>query len=309
MVFFFPQSATTLPVLPHHQASSSNMVFAPSSLLLAGLAAQGGLSAPQRSRPGSGYGNGHAQGKINLVMVIPDGLGLAHQTFARNYASLVEGAALDEIQPLAGDNLAMGTVRTNSFSDLVTDSAGAGTALATGQKTNNGVIGMNSDLQPMANILEAAKLAGYKTGLVATSIINHATPAAYSAHVEDRDDYDTIAAQQIGHSHPLGHVVDVLLGGGRCYFKPQNDSSSCRSDNLDLFGWAESEGWTVMQTLEDFASYSNGKTPKLPYIGTFSDGVYCNETIFIETELIIETHRRLDVRSRPRSYPRRALAS
>lgn len=205
-------------------------------------------------------------------MVIPDGLGLAHQTFARNYASLVEGAALTDIEPLAADHSALGTVRTHSFSDLITDSAGAGTAFATGFKTNNGVIGLNSNLEPIANILEAAKLAGYKTGLVATSIINHATPASYSAHVEDRNDYDTIAAQQIGHSHPLGHVVDVLLGGGRCYFKPQNDSSSCRSDDLDLFGWAKSEGWTVMEDLSDFEEHSNGAGPKLPFIGTFSDG-------------------------------------
>jgi alkaline phosphatase len=129
------------------------------------------------------------------------------------------------------------------------------------------------DGRPVGSILETAKLAGFKTALVVTSTINHATPAVYSAHVANRDSYEAIAAQQIGYSHPLGSVVDILLGGGRCYFKPQSDPTSCRSDDLDLFGFAREKGYYVMQDRAAFDSYLGGYATNatLPYIGLFND--------------------------------------
>lgn len=135
------------------------------------------------------------------------------------------------------------------------------------------MLGILPDGQPVGTIMEAAKMNGFKTGLVVTSIINHATPAAYSAHSSDRNAYDDIAAQQIGYSHALNQSVDVLLGGGRCYFKPESDSSSCRSDDVDLFGFAEDKGYYVAQNRTQFDDLENGKGDiRLPFIGLFNDG-------------------------------------
>ncbi|KAF3344662.1 hypothetical protein VdG2_06848 [Verticillium dahliae VDG2] len=127
----------------------------------------------------------------------------ASQTIARTYEAMIEGSSrpgapgiIDELPPI-------GNPRTHSNNNLVTDSAAAGTGLATGHKTNNGAIGILPDNQPVGSILEAAKLNGYRTALVVTSIINHATPAAFSSHVVNRNGLAAIAEQQIGCSHPL----------------------------------------------------------------------------------------------------------
>lgn len=99
-------------------------------------------------------------------------------------------------------------VSTYSASSLVTDSAAAGTALATGQKTNNGSMGVGADGNPVSDICEWAQAAGFGTG-VATSVgVNHATPAAFYAHTSNRDNYETIAEQLIASK------IAFAAGGG-----------------------------------------------------------------------------------------------
>lgn len=121
--------------------------------------------------------------------------------------------------------------------------------------------------------MEAAKMDGYLTALVVTSIINHATPAAYSSHSVSRNALPQIAEQQIGYSHPLNQSVDILLGGGRCYFKPSVDEDSCREDDIDLFGYAEKKGYYVAQNRAEFDRMEKGKgSIQLPYVGLFNDG-------------------------------------
>lgn len=86
-------------------------------------------------------------------------------------------------------------ITTYSANSRVTDSAAAGTALATGHKTNNGSLGMDADKQSVTSVAMWAKEAGFGSG-VATSVgINHATPAAFYSHVESRNSYETIAMQ------------------------------------------------------------------------------------------------------------------
>lgn len=107
----------------------------------------------------------------------------------------------------------------------------------------------------------------------ALSIINHATPAAFSSHIRNRNDLAGIAGQQVGYSHPLGQSVDILLGGGRCYFKPRSEQGSCRSDDVDLFGFAEEKGYYVAQNRSQFDALEGGLGDvRLPYIGLFNDG-------------------------------------
>ena len=214
----------------------------------------------------------------NFIYIIPDGLSPASVTVARAYEALTNGEAAPEqplFNPIFIDQLPVGNLRTHSADDMVTDSAAAGTALATGFKTNNGMIGVDPDEEPVGSVLEAAKMSGMKTGLVVTSVINHATPAAFSAHTLDRDGYSIIAAQQVGYSHPLGQNVDVLMGGGACYFRPQDDVDSCREDNVDLLSHAESLGYHITEDRAGFETLERGQGDvKLPILGLYNNNTH-----------------------------------
>lgn len=105
-----------------------------------------------------------------------------------------------------------GTARTHSLNSLVTDSAAAGSAWGCGVQINNGAINVGPDGTQLMPLLIPAMQAGRKTGLVTTTRITHATPAAFIANVPRRDMEDIIAQQM------LERRVDVLLGGGDRHF-------------------------------------------------------------------------------------------
>lgn len=197
-------------------------------------------------------------------MVIPDGFGPASETLARDYVHWTNNRTVE----LPVDEMLIGTVRTKATDSYITDSASAATAYSCGIKTYNGAIGIYEDYTPCGTVLEAAKFAGYKTGLVATSRITHATPASYASHTWNRDDEANIAAQLVGVTHPLGPQVDILLGGGRCFFLPQNTTGSCRKDDRDLIPAAKKFGYNVFTDRAGF----DKKNLKIPYMGLFASG-------------------------------------
>lgn len=147
----------------------------------------------------------------NVIQLISDGFGPASETFARSYLQSSKKLGWNVTMPL--DRLLVGEVRTRSTNSLVTDSAASATAYSCGLKSVNAYIGVDSDKKPCGTVLEGAKAKGYNTALVTTSRITHATPASYSAHIDDRDAEDEIASQQIG-DYVLGRQVDILWGGG-----------------------------------------------------------------------------------------------
>jgi alkaline phosphatase len=110
-----------------------------------------------------------------------------------------------------------GFVETDSADpdEAVTDSAAAATAYSTGVRTYNGAVGVDRDGKPVRNLLEEARAAGKATGLVTTSQVTDATPAAYAAHVKDRGEQSEIARQFLVRSK-----VDVILGGGEDFWYP-----------------------------------------------------------------------------------------
>ena len=101
----------------------------------------------------------------------------------------------------------------------VTDSAAAATAFSTGVKTFNGAIGVDAQGSPVRTLLEDARRAGKATGLVTTSQVTDATPAAYAAHVSDRAQQSEIARQFLERSKP-----DVILGGGEDFWFPAGNA-------------------------------------------------------------------------------------
>ncbi|ORX73579.1 alkaline phosphatase-like protein, partial [Linderina pennispora] len=200
-------------------------------------------------------------------MIVSDGFGVASETLARTYVQQIDRKPYQWLSNL--DEILVGTSRTKASDSLVTDSAAGATAFSCGKKSYNGAIGVTDDEKPCGTVLEAAKLQGYKTGLVTTSRITHATPASFAAHVVDRDMEGLIAQHEIG-DNVLGNKVDLLLGGGLCFFQPNTTKGSCRTDTLDAWKLAQTKGYS---TFSDRASFDALKTSaKLPLLGLFTSG-------------------------------------
>lgn len=136
--------------------------------------------------------------------MVADGFGPTHLTLARMIA---------DNNYLMLDELFVSKVKTASWNSSVTDSAAGATAYSCGMKTFNGGVAVSPDGKACATLLEAAKNAGMRTGVIVTSELTHATPAAFTAHSVSRDDFAFIGNQM------LEQNLDVALGGGAAIFK------------------------------------------------------------------------------------------
>jgi len=188
----------------------------------------------------------------NVIIMIPDGMSAGGVSLARWY----NGG-----EPFSFDPLISGLVRTYWANGPITDSAPAATAYATGYKSTSGFISVMPDVatmykttpvkeenarSPLATILEGTKLSGKATGLVATSNIQHATPAGFSSHYYDRNNYQILGEQQ------LYNGIDVMLGGGSKFL--QN-----RTDGEDLIEVIKAKGYDYVTTSDEMAKSKGNK--------------------------------------------------
>jgi alkaline phosphatase len=157
----------------------------------------------------------------NIIMVVGDGMGPAYTT---GYRYFMDNKNTPIVENTIFDELLTGMVSTYPVNSqgYVTDSAAAATALSTGHKTYNGAIGVDVDKKPLLTLMERAKKLGKKTGLVVTSQINHATPAAYFSHNESRLNYNEIADSYFDNKIEGEFKADVMMGGGTKYFNRQD---------------------------------------------------------------------------------------
>jgi len=218
------------------------------------------------SKPNNGgWGeDGKPSGKRNMIFMVSDGMGPTSLALTRSYRQYASGLPIDDVLVL--DQHIIGTSRTRSSSSLVTDSAAGATAFSCGFKSYNGAISVLPDHTPCGTVLEAAKKAGYMTGLVVTTRLTDATPACFAAHANRREYEDLIAEQMIGH-YPLGRVVDVMIGGGRCHFLPNTTEGSCRSDSRDVVAMAKKNGFNYFDSRKEFDALASSGEVKLPLLG------------------------------------------
>jgi len=160
----------------------------------------------------------------NIILLIGDGMGLSQVSAAIYYKDGI---------PNFERFSTIGLSKTSSGSELVTDSAAGATVFSAGVKTYNGAIGVNLDTIPVSTISEQLSRDGYATGIVATSSIQHATPASFYAHVKHRSMYEEIT-EYAPHSG-----VDIFIGGGLKYFTD-------RRDKRNLLDNMRAEGYTVI---------------------------------------------------------------
>ena len=208
----------------------------------------------------------------NVVFFLGDGMGMTTMTAARIYKVGEDGELTMDTLPETG------FVRTYSNNAQVTDSAPSMSAYMTGVKMNNEVISMSADTmaydaggkdylsgadstcpsgngKPVTTLLELMKAAGYGTGVVTTTRITHATPAATYSHICHRDGENTIAAQLTpagkGFNAALGDGVDVVFGGGRKHFQPTT-AGGARTDGRDLIAELKAGGYRYASNKAEF---------------------------------------------------------
>ncbi len=192
----------------------------------------------------------------NIIMMIPDGTSVETTTLARWYT---------EDLTLEVDSFLTGMVSVNNSSTPIADSAPSGTALATGTKTDTPFIASYpaQDIElpgadkfeakrakmPLATILEAAKTLDKSTGIISTSNVQHATPADFSSHYPDRNEYQILREQQVYNG------MDVVLGAGSKHLE-----ASERKDGEDLIAEIKALGYDYVT---DTAGLKNSKADKI----------------------------------------------
>ena len=220
-----------------------------------------------RAETGGEQDGGVRSGKKNIIFMVSDGMGPSSLSLARTWRQYTDGPPYDKTLFL--DQYLIGQSRTRSTSSLITDSAAGATAFSCGLKSYNGAISVLPNFEPCGSVMEAAKRKGYTTGLVVTTRITDATPAVFVAHARRREMEDDIARQMIGELHPLGRMVDLMFGGGRCHFLPNGTEHSCRHDDVDVVKVAKKEGWGYIDSKKAFDHL--GTSVKLPFLGLFAD--------------------------------------
>ena len=183
-----------------------------------------------------------------IFYFIGDGMGSNQVLGAEMYRSAIQGEPLGRVQTLMTTFPYSGHASTYSKSNGITDSAAAGTCLATGHKTTNGTLGLNENGGYLKTIAEELKEQGWGVGIMTTVAIDHATPAAFYAHVPKRDQYYKIG-QQLAESK-----FDFFGGAG--FHHPQGKKDD---KDLNLYRNAELYGYTIAHGIEEAVRMQNAE--------------------------------------------------
>ncbi|MBK8489970.1 MAG: alkaline phosphatase [Saprospirales bacterium] len=189
----------------------------------------------------------------NVILLIGDGMGLTQISAAlysnNNRLNLEEFSIIGFQKSFSSDN-------------LITDSAASATAFSCGVKTYNGAIGVNRDTLPVSSILDESEANGMATGVITTSTIVHATPAAFLAHQPERKMYEEIALDVINSG------ADLLIGGGKKYFDQRT------MDTRNLYQELAEKNYLVSDFFQtDFLELSYSADKNLAYFSANGDPV------------------------------------
>ncbi|MFZ0370865.1 MAG: alkaline phosphatase [Halobacillus sp.] len=192
----------------------------------------------------------------NVIFMVGDGMGPSYTTA---YRYLKDNPETMKMEDTAFDPHLAGMQSVYSADpyhdggeddekENIPDSAATATSMSSGEKTYNGAIAVDLEKEKTKTVLEGAKEEGMATGLVATSQINHATPAAYGTHDEDRNNYNDIADDYYDDMIQGEHKVDVLLGGGTDFFE---------RDDRDLTKEFQKDGYDYVTSTDELMNTSS----------------------------------------------------
>jgi alkaline phosphatase len=209
-------------------------------LALAGCAATGGpaASAPQAPK--------------NIITLFADGAAPVQWDFGR-YSS-----AVLRRQPFATTDIVfregtLGLLATHPVGAYVTDSAAAASAMSIGHKVVNGSVSITPDGMPRRTVMQAAKAAGKRIGLVTTATVYDATPAAFSINAKSRRDSQQLVDLL------LALEPDVLMGGGADYFLPAGSPGGKRKDGKDVVAAFRAKGYQIARNSAELRTATGAK--------------------------------------------------
>ena len=180
------------------------------------------------------------KGPKYVFYFIGDGMGVNQVMLTEYYLADLEGKM--GYNPLCFTGFPYsGLVITHSANTYVTDSSAAGTALASGQKTNNNVLGMLPDKEtPCKSIAEMAHEKGYRVAIGTTVCVDHATPGVFYAHQPSRDNYHQIGIE--------------LSQSGFEFFAGADFHTPFTKDNSDEGNYVQAEkaGYTIVRGYDGY---------------------------------------------------------
>lgn len=194
----------------------------------------------------------------NIIIMFADGAALTQWNFGQ-YSSRVlrnESFAVTDIVLREGVN---GILATHPHGAYVTDSAAAASAMSTGHKVRNGAVSVAPDGRILPTLMQKAKAAGKRIGLVTTATVYDATPAAFGVNALSRRDYAAIVDAY------LELEPDVLLGGGEDFFLPTRVAGGKRKDGKDIAAAFRTKGHSFVRTVGELKA---AEAPKL--LGLFA---------------------------------------
>ena len=186
-----------------------------------------------------------------VFLFIGDGMALPQQELGERFVQKTENRGLKiNMMPYRAI-----TTTHAAGNQTITDSAAAGTAIACGVKTKNGVLGLDVDGNRVESVAEFAKKNGRKVGILTSVTINHATPAAFYAHNASRNGDYEIGLDLIASG------FDYFGGGG---ISKSNDRNNVKYRG-DIYALAKEAGYTVCRTAEEIAALKPGAEKVLAF--------------------------------------------
>ena len=188
---------------------------------------------------------GFAKAPKYIFYFIGDGMGLNQVVATQYYQKSCQGEL--GIVPLRFTQFPYSGIATShSASSNITDSAAGGTALATGQKTYNGAIGIDAHGNPVTSIAEMAHRCGARVGIATSVTLNHATPASFYAHQRSRNDYYEIGTQLVASGFEF-------FAGGDFAEKTNPDDKSAPH----LYQLTDEAGYTIVRGYDEYENLAN----------------------------------------------------
>ncbi|MDD5010809.1 MAG: alkaline phosphatase [Phycisphaerae bacterium] len=206
----------------------------------------------------------------NIIFIIADGAGFNHINALNHYKHGTQSFEKFPVKlavttyPAGGSYEPEKAAKDPNYAKtgLITDSPAAATALATGIKTNNGLLGIDVNENKLENIIERCETLGISTGVITTVPFNDATPAGFASHCDSRKKFHQIADEMINQSG-----LEVIFGCGNPLF--DDDGKKLDEPEFKYISrqmWdsliAGENKWTLIQSKQEFLNLAEGKTPQ-----------------------------------------------
>jgi alkaline phosphatase len=224
------------------------------AVLAAAALALAGCASTETSAPAA------AQTPRNIIIMFADGAAPVQWDFGRYSSAVLRRQPFATTDVVFRDG-ALGLLSTSPHGPYVTDSAAAASAMSIGRKVTNGSVSITPDGVPRRTVMQAAKAAGKRIGLVTTATVYDATPAAFSINAKSRRDSQALVDLL------LALEPDVLMGGGADYFQPTTTPGGKRKDGRDVVAAFRANGHQIVRNSAELKAATGAKV-----LGLFAHG-------------------------------------